>query len=204
MKLFYVTVLGLMIGATSFAQKGSFYVGGQVGFSSSTTKLQSTETGKSSSWSVSPEVGTFLTNNVQLGIGLNVGGSKQVTTGVYENNTSLYGATVYSRYFFGEGTKLFRPFVGVNLSAIPGKSETTNAITNLKTETDLFNFGANLNAGFAYAISPKVTVVGNLGVLGFNSQSEKFANGTKEKTNSFGFDLNSLGNRFNIGLYLTL
>ncbi len=208
MKLFYVTVIGLMVSTSAFAQKGSFYVGGQVGFSSSTTKVESTEVGSGSSWSFSPEFGTFLTNNVQLGVGFNVVGRTSETPNLSKSKSNSYGGTVYSRYFFGEGSKAFRPFVGVNVTALPGSEERTSFIgtTSATSKWDLFTFGANVNAGFAYALSPKVTVVGNLGVLGFESFSQKqdIANASKQTTNGFGFDLNSLGNRFNIGLYLTL
>jgi outer membrane protein W len=124
---------------------------------------------------------------------------------------SSFGGTVYSRYFFGEGTKSFRPFVGINLGASSGYEERINFYNNGITSTtsiskyDISSFGANFNAGFAYSLSPKVTMVGSLGVLGFENRTFKNKeNSTKETSNSFGFDINSLGNRFNIGVYLTL
>lgn len=123
---------------------------------------------------------------------------------MYETSNSLYGGTVYTRYFFGEGSKAFRPFLGFNVSALPGTSKATT-LTNpsVSNSTDLFLFGTNVNAGFGYALSQKVAVVGSLGVLGFTTLSETAQNGDKTTTNSFGFDANSLGNRFNIGIYYT-
>jgi hypothetical protein len=71
-------------------------------------------------------------------------------------------------------------------------------------ETSLFTFGANLNAGFAYALAPRVTVVGSFGALGFQSETEKNkATDVKKTTNSFGLDASSLGNRFTVGVYYT-
>jgi len=205
MKLLFSTMMCAVLSFSTFAQEGSYYLGGNVGFNSSKTKVGSTETSKTNSWTFSPEVGTFLTNNVQLGIGLSLKGST-TEAGNSEIKESQYGGTLYSRYFFGEGSKAFRPFVGANLSVLPGKSETTTTVgsTSFKSESDLMELGANLNAGFAYALSKKVTVVGSLGVLGFTNETEKPDGGTKITTNSFGFEGNSLGNRFTIGVYLTL
>ncbi len=205
-----------MVGTSCFAQKGSYYLGGQVGFSNSSKKVESNEENSSSSWSFSPEVGTFLTNNVQLGLGLSFTSDTYEQANTYSNKIKLFGAKVYSRYFFGEGSKAFRPYVGINVSVLPGTREDTN-LRNIyypdsniyypnSTKYDLFKFVASLNAGFAYALSPKVTMVGSLGVLGFDSTTEKSdrANSVKETTNRFSFDLNSLGNLFNVGLYVTL
>jgi outer membrane protein W len=188
------------------AQKNSWYAGGNVGLSSTTHKTDNNGTdsdgSKQTAWSFSPEVGTFLTNQLQLGIGVTLMGSKDDARTAIKNETkSIYtGATVYSRYFFGAGN--FRPFVGVNVSVLPGNSKTT--IGAVTTETNLMNFGANLNAGFAYGLTSRVTVVGSLGTLGFQSEtSEVKGSNVKYKTTDFGLDANSLGNRFNIGVYYT-
>ena len=204
MKNFFL-VACVVLGVNLYAQKGSYYVGGHVGFNSSNTKTGSVETEKSNFWTFSPEFGTFLTDNIQLGLGLNVGGG-EITNSLMKQVTkqSTYGGTLYSRYFFGAGSNAFRPFAGVNVSILPGTGETKiNGTTT--SEYDLMTISPNLNAGFAYALSKKVTAVGSLGVLGFSSSTIKPSNGgTKTTTNNFGFDMNSLGNRFTIGVYLTL
>jgi len=203
-----ILALVVMVSLGAFAQKGSFYVGGQAGYTTTETKVGSTVTSEGSTWSFSPEVGTFLTNNIQLGVAFNVRGTEDTDdVNNVKDESTYFGGTVYSRYFFGEGTKAFRPFVGVNAEFLPGNLKRTASFGNSSTvsEADLFRIGANLNAGFAYSLSSRVAVVGSLGVLGFSSEKESPKNGGVDtKTNSFGFDLNSLGNRFNIGLYVTL
>ena len=179
--LFAAAIVLGSIGAK--AQQGSWYAGGNVGLSSSSVKNSDT---KSSSWNFSPEVGTFLTDNVQLGVGLTLLGSKNGDA----YKTSQTGATVYSRYFFGSNA--FRPFVGVNVSALPGK------MTNNGIERDFTSFGANLNAGFGYALSPKITAVGSFGALGFSSTKSGDVT-----TNTFGLNAGTLGERFNVGIYYT-
>ncbi|MES1220756.1 MAG: outer membrane beta-barrel protein [Bacteroidota bacterium] len=203
--LFLVGII-LTISAASKAQTGSWYVGGNVGFSSSQSKLSvgstSDNTGKKSGWSFSPEIGTFLTDHIQLGLGLTFSGSKNNDQQFPETvvTTNSYGGTLYSRYFFGKDA--FKPFVGVNVSALPGKSKT--AYGNTSTESKTFDFRSNINAGFGYALSKKVTAVGSFGFLGFESNTEKMSGGAKSTTRSFGLDAGTLGNRFTVGIYYTL
>lgn len=186
------------------AQKGSYYVGGAVGFSSTQTKYDNGITtgngDKITTWNFSPEVGTFLTNHVQLGIGVTLLGSKTdnraTPTSVITKQNS-YGGTLYGRYFFGEGA--FKPFVGVNVLALPGKY--TYSTSTVETKT--FDFGANLNAGFGYALSKKVTAVGSFGTLGYSRSTYKTGS-AKSTTSSFGLNTSTLGNRFTVGVYYTL
>ncbi len=183
MKTVFLVTTIILGSIAANAQKGSWYAGGNVGLSSSKVKGSDA---KSSSWNFSPEVGTFLTDNVQLGVGLTLLGSK--TGDTYKSSQT--GATVYSRYFFGSNA--FRPFVGLNVSALPGK------VTNNNVERDINTFGANINAGFGYALSSKVTAVGSFGTLGFSTT--KTGDVT---TNNFGLNAGTLGERFNVGIYYT-
>lgn len=188
------------------AQKGSWYVGGNVGFSSTQDKVKSgnteTDDGKTTSWSFSPEVGTFLTNHVQVGLAVTVAGSKfdaQETPVNTEISFTSYGGTLYGRYFCGKDA--FKPFVGLNVTVLPGKQETK--VGNTTTESDRMNFGANLNAGFGYAIAKRWTAVGSFGLLGYEYSSTE-SGSVKETRSTFGLDANTLGNRFTIGFYYTL
>lgn len=182
---------------SAIGQKSSWYIGGQVGFNS--TKVKDSDM-KSSSWSFSPEVGTFLTDNVQLGLALNLTGSTDngsIGGIATEEKLTGVGGTLYSRYFFKPGMP-FRPFVGLNIGYSTAKLTNKGIGSNL--EVKMNTFGANLNAGFGYAIAPKWTVVGSLGVLGFSSSKE----GDNYTETNFGLDINTLGNRFTIGFYYTL
>lgn len=191
-----VASLFLIVSTVSFAQQGSWYVGGNVGFSTRTIEEGSTEVQKSSSWAFSPEVGTFLTNNIQLGVGFTTTGNS-TEYAVTKTTSTTFGGTLYGRYFFGENT--FKPFVGLNISVLPGNTVTENKLLNTSTESDFFQFGTNLNAGFGYALSEKITAVGSFGFLGYESRTQ----GNSTDTN-LGFNFNTLGNRFTIGFYYTL
>ena len=210
MKHFFLPAALVLSALTAHAQKGSLYIGGQAGFNNTTTTADngsiSTTTSKLSNWSFSPEVGTFLSNQLQLGVGFTFSGSRQETPANGINLaaiTNRYGGTAYSRYFFGEGN--FRPFVGLNVSVLPGNSrtESTGAITStIRYRT--FDFGTNLNAGFAYGLNKRLTVIGSFGTFGFQRSTSKQENSTnKTTTTNFGLNANTLGNLFTVGVYYT-
>ncbi len=181
------------VSTLSFAQNGSWYIGGSAGFSAYSAKSGNFTINKTTSWSFSPEIGTWFSDNVQAGVGVTLRGTHSDTPLVDETS---YGGTLYGRYWWKPGST-FRPFAGINIPILPG-NRTENNI-----ETDIFNVGANLNAGFGFALSPRVTAVGSLALLGFNSQTSK-TGGIEITENNFNFMVNSLGQRFDIGIYLTL
>jgi hypothetical protein len=212
MKLVFLPVALLIGTLAAHAQKGSFYIGGQAGFNSTSTELENrgttVTTSKSNNYSFSPEIGTFLSNQVQLGVGFTFSGSRQETpitlsSAAYNIRINRYGGTVYSRYFFGEG--VFRPFIGLNASVLPGNSTSDYAgVAGGTVKANTLDIGANLNAGFGYGLTKRVTLVGSFGTFGFQrSTSKEEGNDIKTTTNNFGLNANTLGNLFNVGLYFT-
>ena len=191
----------MLVSTLGFTQSGSIYLGGTAGFNVHTIKDSDN---KSSDWSFSPEVSTFLSDNLQVGVGLKVRGSKDEIVGVtdYTVTTIETGATLYARNFFAAGST-FRPFIGLNIDALPGKITTETG--SIKEEEKTFTLGVNLNAGFGYWISPKWMVVGSFAALGFETTSQKH-DGSDNKTvvSDFGLNINTLGNRFTIGFYYML
>ena len=212
MKQFSLLTVLVLSSLAAQAQKGSFYIGGQAGFNSTSTNVENNGTtivtSKSNNYSFSPEIGTFLSNQVQLGVGFTFSGSRQETPATLNNtafNTSInrYGGTVYSRYFFGEGN--FRPFLGLNASVLPGNSTSEFAgAAGGTVRANTLDLGANLNAGFGYGLTKRVTLVGSFGTFGFQrTTSKQEGNNIKTTTNNFGLNANTLGNLFNVGLYFT-
>jgi hypothetical protein len=189
------------------AQKGSYYIGGQAGFNTSTTSISGGTTtppdSKVNTYTFSPEIGTFLSNQLQLGVGFTFGGSRvevPLNNRVFNRKSNRYGGTVYGRYFFGEGN--FRPFLGLNVSVLPGNS--TSDSTGVSRRYSTMNVGANLNVGFGYGLTSRVTVVGSFGTFGFqHSTSKEDGSNVKITTNDFGLNANTLGNLFNVGVYYT-
>ncbi len=196
-----------LISVSVTAQKGSWYLGGSIAASSGKSKSETNgntiHTVKGNYWGFGPEVGTFLTDHVQLGVSLNISTGKNEATNTPSpsiSRSTMYGASAYSRYFFGK--EAFKPFAGVSTAFSFGKQKAENGI--LITESTVRGFGADINAGFSYALSKRVTSVGSFGFLGYNSSTTRDDNNNKSSSSSFGLDASSIGNRFNIGFYYTL
>jgi outer membrane protein W len=195
-----------LLGSQVHAQAGSWYIGGAIGYGQITEKGETggveTVGHVHTRWAFQPEVGTFLTKNLQLGIGASLSGvGHDARTQVPSKYTTIsIGGTVYLRNYFGNGS--FRPFVGINASVLPGWQENTEGTT--VTKSTQMVVGANLNAGFAYNLTERITVIGSIAALGFTHQTTKDENtGNKYIRTEYGADANTLGNRFNVGVYYT-
>jgi hypothetical protein len=192
----------------SMAQKGSWYIGGLAGYSSSTDKADSNGLKTiGSNWSASPEIGTFLTKSIQLGIVAGLTGSSEKAGGKKENNSISFCPTLYVRNFF-KLTDNFSVFAGVYLNYYSGTDKYYSYSTGSEVETKGAHsgFGARLGIGVAYALSPRFTAVGQYGLAGFSSITYKNNNGDKTNTvSAFDVGINTVGTGsvFNIGLYYT-
>ena len=181
--------LFLFIGM-AHAQKGSWYIGGQVGYNSRTQKNTGMADVTTSTWSVAPEVGTFLQKELQLGFAVNLGGSSAPNF-----SETTFSPVLYLRKFYPVGDK-FSLFTGIVGNFLTGTSKQSGQ------SSDLSGWGLNLSLGAAYGISKTFTLVGQYGLLGYSYESTTF-NGNKSSVDNFGINVNSLGPVFNVGLYWT-
>lgn len=190
---------------TAMAQQGSWYVGGQVGFGSQKSEnFNSNIVSKTTSTNFSPEVGMFLSDALSLGVAVNFSTQKNDNNVSNTDYTSqfLTSPVLYVRKFFSI-EDLFLTFVGldVNFSTGANKQRVSDVVT---TTSKVSGFGVNLNVGLAFPLGEKFTAVGKYGLLGYSSTTNKDDVGVKQSSNSvFGFNVNSLGSVFNVGLYYT-
>lgn len=180
--LFFISV--------AHAQKGSWYVGGQLGYNSKTEKNTGMADVTTNTWSVAPEVGTFLQKELQLGFAVNLGGSNAPNT-----SETTFSPVLYLRRFYPVGDK-FSLFTGIVGNFTTGSTKLNNQ------SGDLSGWGLNLSLGAAFGISKTFTLVGQYGLLGYSYESTT-VNGNKSSVDNFGINVNSLGPVFNVGLYWT-
>ena len=193
------------------AQKGSWYIGGVVGYSSSTSKSPDDFKTTTSDWAFAPEAGTFLADDIQLGIFLGISGGSEKNDDEDLYKYSSVSPTLYARKFF-KITDEFSTFAGayVNISSVSFTDYSGGA-----TETfDGSGFGVRLGIGVAYALSPRFTAVGQYGLFGFQTTSNKLNGDDAGSDSSFDFGVNTVGSGvlnqgngsgavFNIGIYYT-
>jgi hypothetical protein len=186
----YTIILFVFISAAASAQKGSWYVGGQLGFNSKTEKNTGSSDITTTTWSVAPEVGTFLQKNLQFGVALNLGG-----TSAPNESTTAISPVIYLRRFYPVGDK-FSLFTGIVGTFTAGSTKVNGE------DGTLGGWGLNLSLGAAYAVSKTFTAVAQYGLFGYTYQSTKI-NNDKNSVSNFGLNVNSLGPVFNVGLYWT-
>lgn len=200
MKKALILISMIAVSSVALAQQGSWYIGGLAGFSSS--KSEAAGGGPesvSSSWAFSPEIGTFLKDDIQLGVALGITGSKTTYDGDDISKSTNLDPTVYGRKFF-KITDNFSTFAGLYLSLISEK--TTDYGPTVETKTS--GFGARVGVGVAYALSPRFTALGQYGLLGFQSTKDKVDGDEVSKDTSFDFGVNTTGGSvFNVGIYYT-
>jgi hypothetical protein len=187
-----------ILAANAFGQKGSWYLGGSTGISS-ILKHPRSIISQSASWSFSPEVGTFVSDRIQIGLGLTVSGYRNsfIPTNMLLDNMQI-GGRIYGRYVFGEAS--FKPFVGISTNYL-GKASNLNSGFGSNNRLNIFN--VSLNAGFACFVSPRFSIFGSVGILGFTHSRTGFIKTPDQTTNNFSFNSGAPGSRLTIGMYYT-
>lgn len=202
MKKTLILISMIAMSSVAMAQTGSWYAGGMLGYGSATSKDANDKKDVTNTWSFSPEIGTFLKDDIQVGIVLGLGGSTSKYDGTEYNKTSSLSPTIYGRKFF-KVTDNFNVFGGLYLNYISGKTNETDQL-GTKTESKQSGFGAKLGVGVTYALSPRFTAVGQYGVLGYQNVNNKVGGNDAGSDSNFGLDINTTGAAvFNIGIYYT-
>lgn len=195
----------------SMAQKGNWYVGGVVGYTSNTSKAPNGFKTMGSFWAFGPEAGTFLKDDIQLGFVLGLGGSSSKNDNTKIGTSTNFSPTAYVRKFF-KVTDNLSTFAGFYFNYSTGTM--TNYTVTPSVESTDSGIGLRLGIGVAYALSPRFTAVGQYGLMGYQSLSSKVAGVDNGTDSSFSFGVNTVGSGslsqgngsgavFNIGLYYT-
>jgi len=154
MKKILMSLAALAVAATMNAQ---VWVGGEVGFTTNHTN-GSDHTAKE--FSIAPEIGYNLSDNLSVAIALGYGhtsdfdGTKFGIPGMTLSNVNAYSIKPYARYTFVKAGN-FSAFVDGGL-----KYNTAHA---QGIENNFNQFGVFVTPGIAYSVSDKVTLVSHLG-----------------------------------------
>ncbi len=204
MKKALILISMVALSSVAVAQTGSWYAGGMLGFGSSSSKDANDDKTTTTNWTFGPEVGTFIKDDIQLGIILGLGGSKVKDENGDISKSSNFGPTIYARKFWNF-TDNFKGFAGLYLNYVGGK--TTDFDTpqqGTDTEYKQSGFGAKIGVGVAYAIAPRFTLMGQYGLLGWQSVKTTSEGNDISTDSNFGLNVNTTGTSvFNVGIYYT-
>lgn len=146
-----------------FAQ-GNFIVEGNIGFNSTNDKASDTKT---SSFNLSPKVGYFFTDDLAIGVQLDLGSSKE-DDGFGELKTNSFGAALFARYYFLELGERFKTYGEFGLGFASAKAEMGGM------EAKASGFGAGLGFGINYFVTEKFAInFGLSDVLSYSSYKPK-------------------------------
>src|SRR6186713_3578312 len=99
MKKQFLVLMIVLISSITYAQKGSWYIGGVAGYGTNTTEPTNGTKSTSTSWALGPEIGTFLKNDIQLGFILGLNGSTDKFGDTKSEKFIGFSPTVYVRKF---------------------------------------------------------------------------------------------------------
>ena len=192
-KAFIISGL-LLFSLASFAQK-SWYVGGIAGYNQS--KSDATDNPTMINWSFGPEIGVFFNENWSAGLVLGASGQSTKDDEGDISKKSNFAPNFYGRRWWSAGERL-GIFAGLDVSF--GSGSTTNYLPTENT-VDNSTFGMNVNAGVAYALAQRWTLLMKFAALGYSSEKSG-----DETTTNFGLvgDGNITSDQFIfVGLYWT-
>jgi hypothetical protein len=185
-----------------FLQKGSSVLGGGIGAmrnnSSTEEPIDSLQqSGKVSSFQISPYFGRFIKDNLVLGVKLNFGTSKNESSFEDFNQTSnteqkgrSYGAGIFLRKYFPVLEK-FGVFIQPEINYNFYSSDNVRYSSFHQGETvredyedrESRSFSVNTSLGLYYFISPRFSIETSLGTLGLTKSKTN-----KEETNNYNDD----------------
>ncbi|MFX3625779.1 MAG: outer membrane beta-barrel protein [bacterium] len=210
-----IVAITLSVAANAQISKGTFYVGGSLGFASDETKNKAagteTTTFESSSFNFSPRAAYFVAD--KTAIGLRAGISNRETTFNFNNGDK----TVTTRSpitvgLFGERYFMIIPQFGftggvfANFITGSAERETVDGATGVRvsTESDLSGFSTGLTGGTIWFPSPHIGISAQVGVVSFTSETETVKDANPEISTTetgFNFDLSSLNLNFGFHYY---
>lgn len=191
---------------TSIAQteKGTFLLGGSIGYSSNENKSSSRPTtSKSNFITISPKMGYFIDNNFAIGAKLDyTTGKNKYRTSDYENSTDIftsfeksnrYGISPFARYYISL-TETLKFYGELEMLFETGKSKKTDEEGNTLSLAYKFNtYRPALSPGLVLFPSKKWAIEFSFPLISFEKRTYwKVAEGnSKSNTNSFDFGLNT-------------
>lgn len=183
-KLFFAAIIAVFsLGAvnaqenetsTAGFDQGDVYVSGRLGFNSFKAGEE-----KSSNFNLSPSVGYFVSDNIAIEAGLNIGSNKYAN----DSKSSSFGGELGANYFFTPADK-FSFTVGAGFAYSTLKRESSSGTESPKVNSFIFAVSPGLN----YFVSDSFALRASIGALSYGST--KVDVDGAEASNNFGLNLN--------------
>lgn len=191
MKRIVITASFIFVCLFSMAQEGSWYIGGMAGFTHLKNTSSAGEETSSFSWDLSPEIGLWLSEDLQLGF--SPGLSQRDLGDIDDTVIKSFSPGIYARKWHSFGEKI-SVFGGGNLAFNSLEFERSGS------DSKFIGFNVYVDFGIGYAINERLNLLGRYATFGYVFQKDIEDD---SKTSQFGLNANTLSNPFNIGIYYT-
>jgi len=195
-KLFTLAIVALMAVSAS----AQYYIGGGIGFGMDKVKPEGGESSTNTSFTIAPEFGYKLDENMSVGIQVGFTNSKEEGawwggTVVDELKTNMFMIAPYVRYnFFSFGN--FRVAAQADLGFASGKEKGTVGANSLEEKKTAF--GLNVAPVLTYNLTDKVTLLTRLNFMNLGFNQTKYKDAYTETSFGFGVDTYDTFNTGNI------
>ncbi len=172
--------------------KGNVFIMGSAGFST-----ESTGDFSNNSFSFSPRVGFFVTNNIAVGLAIGFDGSKQedIVGGGFtttEDTRTDFSIGAFGRYYFNPASK-FSVFgeLGFNVLSRKDENSSSNGGITVSSETKSNGFNVAAAPGISYFVSDSFALEAKWGLLQYETtEPDAPAGFTAQSTDTFSLGLN--------------
>ncbi|MBE8715252.1 outer membrane beta-barrel protein [Sphingobacterium hungaricum] len=185
MKKFLLTITaiaGITFASQAQTEAGKTMIGGSIRFST-TSEKDSDE--KENSFSIEPQIGYFVANNIAVGTRIGYGWSKDESGSGQETINNSFSVSPFGRIYQGGGPVKFFGQLSIPISWRKAKLNDDEVGTNS-------SYGVALSPGLAYFPTERIGIEFSVTGLYFNStkhESDVFDNNWTR--NDFGLNVNS-------------
>lgn len=193
MKKLFLTLsaaVAVTFAANAQTEKGKTILGGTVGYDY--TKVKDVD-GSDQSFSIVPNVGVFVSDNIAVGLGFGYQWS-QDDDGTDKDKVGAFQAAPFARLYKGDGNFKFFGQLSVPMSWGTAKTNDTKVATTA-------NYGAELSPGFAFFPTDKIGIEFSVRGLYYENSSYKPEGGEKTSANRFGLNADSFAPKIGIQFY---
>src|ERR1035437_725432 len=158
-----------MLTAYSQTEKGKHSIGGSIIFSSSSTHNSSPDS-KSLDFSIDPEYGFFIKDNLAIGVDLNIGYHNE-SFGNYKNKSNTYGLGIFANKYFNIAEKLklnIKGNLAYNYQTIDDTNSDITGTSFITTTTKNNTITLNFTPGLVYFATPKLGIQAGFGDIYFS------------------------------------
>jgi hypothetical protein len=198
--------------AYSQTEKGKMFIGGQFSLGGSTNSgLDSLTTNNSNvvTFSISPNLGYFIKDNLAIGVSLNLGNTGETQNyqnsqnippykTTYNYNYTSYGIGLFVRQYYNI-TGNFRFYLNGGINYSYQTTKLTNTYTDPYAndptiqENHANNFSINITPGLVYFITPKIGIQTTFGGLNYSYSISTIPNVSYDNhsySSNYGLNLN--------------